>query len=222
MKIKDLTNAPAWLMNAIVSGEDVEIDIYGRVVWHGGVWHGGDWRGGDWLGGDWLGGDWLGGDWHGGVWHGGDWHGGVWHGGVWHGGVWLGGDWRGGVWRGGVWRGGDWLGGDWRGGDWRGGDWLGGDWRGGVWRGGDWRGGVWRGEKITRPPVEVTNLPHWHVTISDTRMEIGCQLHTHSEWAAFDDAAIVAMDRKALRFWRTYKGALLYMCAARATKEEEA
>ena len=152
MKIKDLTNAPAWLMNAIVSGEDVEIDIYGRVVWHGGVWHGGDWRGGDW----------------------------------------------------------------------RGGDWLGGDWRGGVWRGGDWRGGVWRGEKITRPPVEVTNLPHWHVTISDTRMEIGCQLHTHSEWAAFDDAAIVAMDRKALRFWRTYKGALLYMCAARATKEEEA
>ncbi len=138
MKIKDLTNAPAWLMNAIVSSEDVEIDSYGRVIW----------RGGDWLGGVWHGGDWL----------------------------------------------------------------------GGVWRGGVWHGGVWHGEKITRAPVLIASLPHWTVMISDTRMMIGCQIHTHAEWAGFDYAAIVVMDRQALRFWRTYKDALLAMCAARSAK----
>ena len=209
MKIKDLTNAPAWLMNAIVSDENVEIDRFGRVIWYGGDWHGGVWYGGDWRGGYWLGGYWHGGDWRGGDWHGGDWHGGYWHGGYWHGGDW----------RGGYWLGGDWYGGDWYGGDWHGGYWLGGDWHGGDWHGGDWRGGVWYGEKVTRPPVLIASLPHWTVMISDTRMMIGCQIHTHAEWAVFDDAAIVEMDRQALRFWRTYKDALLAMCEARKVVE---
>jgi hypothetical protein len=80
MKIPELSNAPQWLMRAIVANEDVEIDDNGRVVW--------------------LGGDWLDGDWHDGVWHDG-----VWHGGVWHDGDWRDGLWRGGVWYGGVWRG---------------------------------------------------------------------------------------------------------------------
>jgi len=41
-------------------------------------------------------------------------------------------------------------------------------------------------------------------------MQIGCELHSLAEWAAFDDARIVAMDgRDALRFWRDHKEALL-------------
>ena len=41
-------------------------------------------------------------------------------------------------------------------------------------------------------------------------MQIGCELHSLAEWAAFDDARIARMDgRNALRFWRAHKDALL-------------
>ena len=120
--------------------------------------------------------------------------------------VWRGGDWRGGVWRGGDWRGGDWWGGDWRGGVWRGGVWRGGDWRGGV-----WRGGVWRGEKCKNNLLNVLGLK-WPITISDTRMQIGCELHSFTDWEFFDDARIVQMDRGALKFWNNNKVALMALC----------
>jgi hypothetical protein len=68
MKIKDLTNAPQWLKDAVVTNEDVEIDEYGRVVWRDGVWRGGVWCGGVWCGGVWCGGVWRDGVWRDGVW----------------------------------------------------------------------------------------------------------------------------------------------------------
>jgi hypothetical protein len=41
-------------------------------------------------------------------------------------------------------------------------------------------------------------------------MQIGCELHTLSDWACFDDERIARMDgRDALRFWRAHKDALL-------------
>ena len=99
-----------------------------------------------------------------------------------------------------------WHGGDWLGGDWWGGVWLGGDWHGGVWRGGDW----W-GEKLTHNLWTVFGLK-WPVTISPTRMQIGCELHTFAQWESFDDATINKMETGALKFWRTHKPALMALC----------
>jgi len=71
--------------------------------------------------------------------------------------------------------------------------------------GAKWRDGV----VISKTPIQLYGL-HWVVTILDAHMQIGCELHSLAEWAAFDDARIVAMDgRDALRFWRDHKEALL-------------
>jgi hypothetical protein len=61
---------------------------------------------------------------------------------------------------------------------------------------------------------------YWWTMVTDGYLTIGCQRHTHAEWAAFDDAEIAAMDRQALRFWRQWKGPLLAMCATHAAKVE--
>ena len=139
----------------------------------------------------------------------------VWRGGVWRGGEWCGGVWRGGEWCGGEWRGGVWCGGVWRDGEWCGGVWRDGEWCGGVWRGGVWCGGVWRGEKLTENLWTVSGL-RWPITISQTRMQVGCEIHAFTDWGRFDDVAINKMDRGALKFWRTHKAHLLALCAARS------
>ena len=76
--------------------------------------------------------------------------------------------------------------------------------------GADLAGAKWRdGVVISKPPIQLYGL-HWTVTILDAHMQIGCELHSLAEWAAFNDARIVAMDgRDALRFWRDHKDALL-------------
>ena len=91
---------------------------------------------------------------------------------------------------------------------WKSGTWQRGTWRGGTWRGGDWRGGTWRGEKLSTNLLTIYGLT-WPVTISPTRIQIGCELHTIEEWRGFDDATIVKMDRWALKFWRAHGAALL-------------
>ena len=98
---------------------------------------------------------------------------------------------------------------------WCDGVWWDGVWRGGEWCGGEWRGGVWRGEKLSTHPLSLFGL-RWPVCISETRLQIGCELHTFADWASFDDARIVAMDRGALKFWRENKNALLALCATKA------
>jgi hypothetical protein len=81
-----------------------------------------------------------------------------------------------------------------------------------------WRNGI----TITRAPIQIYGL-RWPVTILDEHMEIGCELHTFAEWAAFDDKRIVAMDGKeALKFWRAHKDALLAICATRQAVKEVA
>ena len=74
----------------------------------------------------------------------------------------------------------------------------------------DLSGAKWAdGVVISKVPVQLSGL-HWTVTILDQHMQIGCQLHPLHDWAAFDDAAIAAMDgRDALRFWRAHKDSLL-------------
>lgn len=41
---------------------------------------------------------------------------------------------------------------------------------------------------------------------------VGCQRHTHDQWAAFSDAEISDMDNDAAAFWSTWKAPLLAMC----------
>ena len=44
------------------------------------------------------------------------------------------------------------------------------------------------------------------VIITDSEMEIGCELHTINEWRGFTDNDILKMDGKnALRFWNEHK-----------------
>jgi hypothetical protein len=67
---------------------------------------------------------------------------------------------------------------------------------------------------INKAPMQISGL-HWFVTILDAHMQIGCQLHSLADWAAFDDRQIAEMDgRDALRFWRENKDALLGMARA--------
>jgi hypothetical protein len=40
-------------------------------------------------------------------------------------------------------------------------------------------------------------------------LQIGCQQHSITDWAGFDDARIASMDSAALEFWREWRGPLL-------------
>ena len=194
MKISDLKDAPQWLLDAKTDNADVEI-IDGRVVWYGGTWYGGEWRGGEWRGGEWHGGTWLGGIWHGGTWYGGEWRRGTWGRGTWHSGTWFNGTWHGGTWRCGTWLDGTWF-------------------------NGTWLDGEWRGERVVIPPMSVYGL-RWPVHVSDARMQIGCQRHTHEQWENFTDTQIDGMHQDALSFWKAHRNVLLAMCKARRTAAAE-
>ena len=91
--------------------------------------------------------------------------------------------------------------------------------------GADLAGAKWRhGIVLKRTPIQLYNLDNgWRVTILDEHMEIGCELHSFDEWAAFTDKEIAAMDgRRALNFWRRWKPSLMALCEARketATKQ---
>jgi uncharacterized protein YjbI with pentapeptide repeats len=85
--------------------------------------------------------------------------------------------------------------------------------------GAKWRDGI----VIQRAPLQLYGLL-WPVKILDAHMQIGCEFHSLADWAAFDDARIVQMDRQALRFWRAHKTALLALAESdgRGVKAKEA
>ena len=68
MKIEELENAPAWLLDAKTHNADVEI-INGVVHWRGGTWYDGTWCDGVWHSGTWYDGVWHDGEWWSGTWH---------------------------------------------------------------------------------------------------------------------------------------------------------
>jgi uncharacterized protein YjbI with pentapeptide repeats len=76
--------------------------------------------------------------------------------------------------------------------------------------GAKWRDGV----VLTRPPIQIFGLKY-RVTILDTHMQIGCELHSLAEWAVFDDARIARMDGVASRhFWKAHRDTLLAIAKA--------
>jgi uncharacterized protein YjbI with pentapeptide repeats len=72
------------------------------------------------------------------------------------------------------------------------------------------------GEEITIVPLSIGGL-EWSALITDGYLRIGCQRHTHAEWAEFDDEQIEDMSDNAPEFWAQWKAPLLAMCAAHAS-----
>ena len=83
-------------------------------------------------------------------------------------------------------------------------------------------GNAWVSGDAQKTPICVTGL-HYSVTITDSEMRIGCELHSHAEWAAFDDERIAKMDGRAARkFWDEHKATLLALCKShRASTTED-
>ena len=68
------------------------------------------------------------------------------------------------------------------------------------------------GEKMKSNPVFVYGLK-WFITVTNEFLTIGCQRHSHSDWAGFDDERIASMHHGAIEFWRKWKTPLMLMCA---------
>jgi len=68
-------------------------------------------------------------------------------------------------------------------------------------------------EKITKPVTQLlTEI--WPVIIGETKIKIGCQLHTIAEWQSFDDDEIAGMANAALDWWRVWKAPIMEICKA--------
>ena len=87
--------------------------------------------------------------------------------------------------------------------------------------GADLRGADLDGEILKRTPLTVAGL-RWFVLITDGFLRIGCQRHSHADWANFSDEQIAQMDSSASAFWATWKAPLLSMCAAHTAQEQPA
>ncbi len=78
------------------------------------------------------------------------------------------------------------------------------------------RGNAW----VT--PVHISGLDYI-VTITDSHMMIGCELHSHDDWRSFDNRRILEMDGKcAAKFWDAHGTYLLALCdhqKAKASKD---
>ena len=82
-------------------------------------------------------------------------------------------------------------------------------------RAADLRGANLCGEKLKSIPVFIYGLK-WFVTVTNEFLTIGCQRHTHAEWAAFSDEQISDMYEGALNLWQMWKTSLLSVCAVQA------
>ena len=73
----------------------------------------------------------------------------------------------------------------------------------------------WRDDIIiNRNPLVIAGLPYL-VYILDQHMQIGCELHTLTEWGEFDDDRIARMDGvRARKFWDKFKVSLLALATA--------
>lgn len=84
--------------------------------------------------------------------------------------------------------------------------------------GADLTGARLDGANLHDAGVMIIPTLRWPVQIDVQYMRIGCKLHTHDEWRAFDDDTIDAMDASdALVFWQAWRDVLLSVCDKLAT-----
>ena len=82
------------------------------------------------------------------------------------------------------------------------------------------RGANLYGEKLIVQPVFISGL-RWEITISAEYLQIGCERHTHKEWAEFKRPRISAMDKGAYDWWKAHKDMLLGLCKLNAEAAEK-
>jgi len=85
--------------------------------------------------------------------------------------------------------------------------------RGAYLRGADLRGAYLFDEKIVKPITQLLT-EFWPVIIGETKIKIGCHLHTIAEWQSFDDDKIAGMAKDALDWWRVWKAPIMEICKA--------
>ena len=85
----------------------------------------------------------------------------------------------------------------------------------------DLSGANLRGAHGVNDHVKCIQIDTYPITYTAEIIQIGCQRHTHQEWAEFTDSQIRAMDgTKALAWWTKYKTWLfqtIEMCPAKPT-----
>ena len=102
----------------------------------------------------------------------------------------------------------------------RGADLYGADLCGADLRDADLYGADLYGEKLIVQPVFISGL-RWEITISAEYLQIGCERHTHKEWAEFKRPRISAMDKGAYDWWKAHKDMLLGLCKLNAEAAEK-
>lgn len=62
--------------------------------------------------------------------------------------------------------------------------------------------------------IKTMQVDTWMIGYTNDTLQIGCQRHLISEWWAFDDEEVGAMDSLAIEWWRSWKPILQAMIAA--------
>lgn len=92
--------------------------------------------------------------------------------------------------------------------------------RGAYLRGADLRGASLESEILKIAPLQM-QLLLWDILITPQYLKIGCERHTHEEWAAFTDAEISRMHDKALEWWKDHKELLMMACELHKKQSEK-
>lgn len=61
------------------------------------------------------------------------------------------------------------------------------------------------GNALVSKLAQTLRTNKYHITISDSHIQIGCKNYTFEEWENFDDETISKMDTEALEWWKMYK-----------------
>jgi hypothetical protein len=69
------------------------------------------------------------------------------------------------------------------------------------------------GTPISKPPIYISGLT-WNVMILDIHLQIGCELHSFTEWEAFTNQQISRMEERALPWWKQHKTAIFAVIKA--------
>ncbi len=72
---------------------------------------------------------------------------------------------------------------------------------------------------LTKAPIQILGSK-WPVFIFDLHIMIGCQLHSTTEWEAFDDDQISNMATGAFDWWKEWKVVVLSAAKAHQRREE--
>ena len=83
---------------------------------------------------------------------------------------------------------------------------------------------IFSGVTCNKAPLAIDHLTY-PVLITETHIQIGCQVHSHLQWESFTPEDILRMDKKAAyKFWEESKQVLLTVCkfqAARVNQNHE-